>query len=163
MPTSAFHFRAFLSYPSCLPSLKLLICFYHLENIPQHACQERLIARYGFFLFFWFFLRDEGLVTSPGCPFRPSSGWRRLYRLQTLPISFPPLFLALNWDWDLAQMCLAPCSLVFWFFLEGAERSACFYHPPRFGGYYGLGYYPFPWKGRTPITFLLAVSIKIPA
>lgn len=125
--------------------------------LPSGECSSAsLDAGYGFF---FFFLRDGQLVTSPGSHSHLSSKQRQLYRLRTLPTSFATLFLASKpRNWDLVQGCVAPYTLVFWFFLEGPERSAYFSHPPRFGGYSGFGYYPFPWKGETPVRFLLTVS-----
>lgn len=152
MLTSAFRFRGFPSCLRSLPSFNFLIWFCHLENVPQHPWMLGMD-------FFFFFLRDGQLVTSPGSHSHLSSKQRQLYRLRTLPTSFATLFLASKpRNWDLVQGCVAPYTLVFWFFLEGPERSAYFSHPPRFGGYSGFGYYPFPWKGETPVRFLLTVS-----
>ena len=122
MKTSAFNFTGFQFHPPYLPIFLLRSWFYHRENVPQWPCWGSLPQ--GRF----FSQRDGVLFISPGSLLHP-----RALRLQTTNFS-STLFLASEpQDWDLAQIGLIPSSLVFWYFLEGAERSAYSYYPPGFG------------------------------
>lgn len=75
------------------PTLQLLLCFFHLENIPQQTCSERLTT--GRELFF----KGMGaLSTSPGLPFHPRALKRTDLTSFPLPHHLFPAFELRDWD-----------------------------------------------------------------
>lgn len=122
MKTSAFNFTGFQFHPPYLP----ISCYGAGSTIGRTFLSG--LAE-GAYLKVDFFPKEMGyslfLQAAYCIP--------ELCRLQTTNFS-STLFLASEpQDWDLAQIGLIPSSLVFWYFLEGAERSAYSYYPPGFG------------------------------